>query len=242
MTDSVEAIAMISEEMMRLLQDPELAAAFQMAYIEKLKKETVNKYKMLNAHTVKGAVLCVGSSLMEWFPINEMRQSFGIVPEIYNRGIAGATTDDLLSVMDACIFELAPSKIFINIGSNDIAAEGYQQEKLLANYQKILQQIKEVLPSCTVYVMAYYPINADDDFGMAPDVHAKQFKTRTNANIVEANEAIAKLAKTFGFYFINVNDGLTDENGNLKAPFSIEGYHLWPDAYAIILENLKPYL
>ncbi len=59
---------------------------------------------------------------------------------------------------------------------------------------------------------------------------------------MEANKAVEELAKKHGFNFINVNEGLTDEEGNLKAEFSMEGLHLWPNAYSVILDNMKKYL
>ena len=54
-----------------------------------------------------------------------MQQDLDIGRVIYNRGISPpSTTDDLIKVMNECIFDLKPSKIFINIGSNDIDAVG----------------------------------------------------------------------------------------------------------------------
>lgn len=44
---------------------------------------------------------------------------------IYNRGIGGFTIPELYSVRDVCIFDLSPEKIFINIGTNDIASDHY---------------------------------------------------------------------------------------------------------------------
>ncbi|WP_274654598.1 SGNH/GDSL hydrolase family protein [Paenibacillus humicola] len=207
----------------------------------------LKEYRMLNRHAKKGQILFVGSSLMEGFPIYEMQLSSNLALDrvIYNRGIGGTTTVDLLQSMDTCIFDLEPSKLFINIGSNDIGAsvkEGYSKETLLKNYNHILSQIKARLPLCEVFVMAYYPVNAEADFGLDRSDKELMFATRTNANILEANEAIEQLAKHHGFSFINVNEGLTDEKGNLKPEFTVEGIHLWPNAYTVILNNLKRYL
>ncbi|WP_308635782.1 GDSL-type esterase/lipase family protein [Paenibacillus silvisoli] len=207
----------------------------------------LNEYRMLNRHAKKGQILFVGSSLMEGFPIYEMQLTLelGLDRVIYNRGIGGTTTADLLQSMDACIFDLEPSKLFINIGSNDIGAtgnEGYNKDTLLMNYNNILDQIKARLPLCEVFVMAYYPVNAQADFGLNSSDKNSMFATRTNANILEANEAIEQLAKQHGSSFINVNEGLADENGNLKPEFTVEGIHLWPNAYTVILDNLKRYL
>ncbi|WP_338113144.1 GDSL-type esterase/lipase family protein [Paenibacillus artemisiicola] len=204
----------------------------------------LKEYRMLNRHAKQGQILFVGSSLMEGFPIHEMQLSWnlGLDRVIYNRGIGGTTTADLLQSMDACIFDLAPSKLFINIGSNDIGAEGYSKEALLMNYASIMDQLQARLPLCEVFVMAYYPVNAGADFGMEESEKAAMFATRTNANLLEANAAIEQAAKQHGFTFINANEGLTDGEGNLKPEFTVEGIHLWPNAYRVILENLKKYL
>ncbi|SDX89624.1 GDSL-type esterase/lipase family protein [Paenibacillus sp. CF384] len=205
------------------------------------------EYRMLNQHALKGQILFVGSSLMEGFPIYEMQLTLnlGLDRVIYNRGIGGTTTADLLQSMDDCIFDLEPSKLFINIGSNDIAGagtEGYSKDTLLVNYNNILNQIKVRLPQCEVFVMAYYPINAQADFGLDITEKKSMFATRTNANLLEANEAIEQLAKQHGYSYINVNEGLADENGNLMPEFTVEGVHLWPNAYTVILNNLKRHL
>ena len=79
--------------------------------------------------------------------------------------------------------------------------------------------------------MAYYPVNAKADFGLDRHIKDAMFATRTNANIHKANEAVEALAIKHGFNFINVNEGLTDSEGNLKKEYSVEGLHLWTNAY-----------
>lgn len=201
--------------------------------------ELVEKYHCLNRYARKGQILFVGSSLMEYFPLNELAMSFGITKTLYNRGIGGFTTADLIEAADACIFELEPSVIFINIGTNDIGSHDYTQQKLLDNYRRILCMIKEKLPDTKVYVMAYYPVNAENDFGMPKEEKESMFKTRTNSTILKTNIAVKKLAEELGYTFINVNYGLTDDRGNLKREYTLEGIHMNPHAYAVVLKNLE---
>ena len=63
--------------------------------------------------------------------------------------------------MEECIFEVEPSKIFINIGTNDISSlpgDGpYKTGKLIANYDEIWTKLGNIA-RCKVYVMAYYPM------------------------------------------------------------------------------------
>ena len=237
---------MEQEKMVTIMQNQdfkEVMQAMMLKNLEDQKKSTLRKYWMLNQYIKKEQILFVGSSLMEFFPISEMQMTLGLDHIIYNRGIGGMITTELLAAMNVCVFDLEPSKIFINIGSNDIGSpDGYKKENLIKNYNEIMDRIKIKLPSCKVFVMAYYPINAKADFGLDKSIKAIMFATRTNENIAEANILVEELAQNNGFNFINVNKGLTDEQGNLKKELSIEGLHLLPNAYSIILKNMIKYL
>lgn len=204
-----------------------------------LQKNRLDKFKRLNQEVIKGEILFTGSSLMEQFPIEEILMTRKLPLIIYNRGVGGFTTDDMLMNMEEMVFGTEPSKIFINIGTNDIGAVDFQKEKLLSNYQKILEQIRERLPETHVYLMAYYPVNEVDKI---PEFWKDAFVNRNNKTIAEINPQIEMLAKTMGYDFIDVNQGLTDENGRLKAEYTVEGIHMYANAYRIIFDNMKVYL
>ena len=143
--------------------------------------------------------------------------------------------------MEEMVFGTEPSRIFINIGTNDIGNPAYRLEDLLERYARILSIIQERLPEAEIYVMAYYPVNETDKI---PDGEwgKTAFVTRTNENITFANDAVEKLVKRMGCRFINVNEGLTDEDGKLKKEFTIEGIHMYANGYQVVLDNLKQYL
>ena len=209
--------------------------------ISKFQNDIRAEYAMENQTAKKGQILFVGSSLMEIFPIDKMQQNLGLDKVIYNRGVRATTTADLLDHMDTLIFDLAPSKIFINIGSNDIGFD-VPQDVFLANYDEILHQIKEKLPDTAVFVMAYYPINAVDDFGEEKNEHDQLFAHRSNGLLEAANAKVEHLAQKNGYEFINVNAGLTDVNGNLRKELTFDGSHMYAAGYEIVLANLKKYL
>lgn len=208
--------------------------------IEQQKK--VKCFAQLNRAAKAGGILFTGSSLMEQFPICELCMDAGITIPIYNRGIGGFTTEDFLENIRVQLLDLKPAKIFINIGTNDMNPQygDAWMERLLTNYRKILTQCRKELPDTEVYLMAYYPVN--DHMPDRPFYMSFMFAVRSNENIAKVNSEMEKMASEFGYHFINVNDGLTDENGDLKEDYTVEGIHMYPDAYMQIFSNLKPYI
>ncbi len=204
-------------------------------------QDKLERYRILNQNVRKGEILFTGSSLMEQFPVNELLMTNGMDQVIYNRGIGGFTTMDMLQYMEEMVFGTEPSRIFINIGTNDIGSPDYQLEALLERYEEIISRIQERLPEVEINMMAYYPVNETDKIPEG-EWGRTAFVTRTNENIDIANAAVEKLAAKKGCRFINVNEGLADERGKLKKEFTIEGIHMYANGYQVVLQNLKKYL
>ncbi len=200
----------------------------------------VERYRRLNKFAKKGQILFVGSSLMEQFPIDEMQRQINIQLEIYNRGIGGYVTTELLENIDACILELEPKYIFINIGTNDISGPVYDKEELLGNYGKILDIVKDKLPEAKVILLSYYPTNPE--FGDRLPYMKEVLSYRSNDRIRQANADVKKFAEDRGLPWVDVNDGLMDENGYLKEEFAIDGMHFFANGYKVILDNMLPML
>lgn len=204
-------------------------------------QDKLERYRILNQNVKKGEILFTGSSLMEQFPVNELLMTNGMDQVVYNRGIGGFTTTDMLQHMEEMIFGTEPSRIFINIGTNDIGSPDYQLEALLERYEEIIVRIQERLPEAEINMMAYYPVNETDKIPEG-EWGKTAFVTRTNENINIANAAVENLAAKKGCRFINVNEGLADERGKLKKEYTIEGIHMYANGYQVVLQNLRKYL
>ena len=205
------------------------------------KADKLERFRHLNKFVKKGQILFTGSSLMEQFPIQEILINHGMSAPVYNRGIGGYTIPEMLEAIHEQILDLEPSKIFINIGTNDISIPEETIDKLISDYRQVLVQIKEKLPETEVFMMAYYPVNEKVAAKM-PWPGADKAAILRRERLPEANAAVKKLAEEFGYNYIDVNDGLTDSEGRTKEEFSIDGIHMWSNAYEIVFENMKKYL
>ncbi len=202
--------------------------------------DKVERYRRLNKFVEPGQTLFAGSSLMEQFPVNELIQPYELPLKIYNRGVGGFTTTDMLEVMGPCVYDLKPKYIFLNIGTNDLNAPDLTEGALIGRYEEILDGIQEHLPHAKVMLLAYYPVN--EEIGLKDPATGGVFRIRTNERIRRANAAVERLARRRGLDFLNLNAGITDSNGNQKAEYTVEGMHMYADGYYEVLKLLLPVL
>ena len=210
-------------------------------FVKRMKMESENKvrsFRLLNRVAKKGETVFAGSSLMEQFPVNELMMSRGMSQTVYNRGIGGFTTKQYLEVLDACVLELEPSRLFINIGTNDIGATTDWKAQLIDTYRKILTTVQTALPDCRIYVMAYYPVANTGEVFLPPNAAMP----RTLPLVQEANAAVEALAGELGLTFINVNAPISDETGHMDSQYAKDPVHMFPSAYDRILTELEQFL
>ncbi len=210
----------------------------RMAEFDAENQRKIQRYRELNQAAKKGATVCAGSSLMELFPLNELLMSAGSTKTAYNRGVAGYTIDQYDKVLDACVLELEPSKLIINIGSNDLNRGGDTIENLIRGYRALLLRIKEALPECRITLLAYYPCRKP-----RPEDRVLPGRiARTLENINEANRRVEVLAKELGCGFADISEPLKNEEGYLREDYAVDAIHFSPTGYAAILPLLEPLL
>lgn len=207
-------------------------------YFKWTKEYKIERYSKMNETTDKGKIVFAGSSLMEMFPVEQFVKEDQLNVTVYNRGIGGFVTEDLLVNINTCIIDLEPSKLFINIGTNDLSNPQVSISRVMENYGKIIAEVKNKVQDVKVYLMAYYPVN----YEAASDEMKQCLKIRSNDKIKCANKELSLLARQYHANYIDVNAPLLDENGSLKADYTIEGMHINEQGYRAVYPFLKPYI
>lgn len=202
------------------------------------KKMKIERYREENKTVKHGETVFAGSSLMEMFPINKLLAEHGDDTVIYNRGIGGFVSRELLEVVDVCVTALKPLRVFINIGTNDLSDSRITISELMDNYDRIVTAVENTLPGVEIYFMAYYPVN----YEAASEEMKECLKIRNNEKIAAANEEVKKLAERHGQRYIDINRSLKDEQGRLKAEYTIEGMHINEDGYRAIYDDIMRYV
>jgi len=187
-----------------------------------------NEFKIYNRFAKPQGIVFVGDSLTQRYPLNEFFPGM----HVYNRGIDGDTTVGVLKRLDVSVFDLKPSIVVIQIGTNDLQVEGIAKDITIANIKKIVHTIQTTQPGIHLILVSLYPVNLSIDklvnkFIVGP---------RNNEDIKAINQAIASIQ---GVKFVDVYPHLLNEEKELSMQFSKEGLHLSLAGYAIITPLIR---
>jgi lysophospholipase L1-like esterase len=188
-------------------------------------------FEEVNKEAKSGKIAFLGDSLTDFFPI----QDFFPGVKIYNRGIAGDTTKNVLKRLDNVV-ALAPRKLFLQIGTNDLA-KGSSPRKIVANIKKIITTFKKEVPNIEVICISLYPVSRTKKF-----LSTFIVGLRTNKKIKKTNELLINFCAEEGLKYLDFYTLLADKKGRIDRRYTVEGLHISGKGYAVIAKALAPYL
>lgn len=137
--------------------------------------------------------------------------------------------------LEDAIAQIKPGKIFILLGTNDVALYGVEQT--IANADTEISRMLEASPEAEIFIMSttpkYSPAESDVDGAL------------NNADIDALNVAMKQFAVEKGYNFMNIAPLFKDETGGLAADYCSDkegmGIHFTSAAYDIWLNFLYSY-
>lgn len=171
-----------------------------------------------NTPDTENEVIFLGNSITEG---GDWKVLFPNVNAV-NRGISGDVTDGILNRLDE-ILSSKPEKIFLLIGTNDLA-RGKSVDDVLNNTKLILKKIKENSKNTKIYLQSVLPYN--------PNVGTKFSGHKSKQqDVLVLNKKLKKLARKQGVKFLNIHKKFKNKNGELKAYLTYDGLHLNKNGY-----------
>lgn len=190
-----------------------------------------SKYQALNKLVKPNQIVFAGDSITEGYPTSELIKLDKI---IYNRGIGAIRSDYLLEHIETLILELKPVKVFILIGTNDLAY-AKAPKRIVENIKNICLKIEEKFPQTKIYLLSVYPVSNTEECRFAVGL-------RTNKDISEINNLLEDFCKgSNNKTYLNLFDSLISDN-SLNPKYTYDGLHLSVEGYLKVTEKLIPYL
>lgn len=132
-----------------------------------------------------------------------------------------------MTVLDA-LKKMEFNKVYIKLGINEL---GWKYPDIfIEDYAKLIGEIRKINPDAEIYVQSIIVVSKSK---------SDQDETYNNGNIETFNELLLQMAKDEQVGYLDLNEVLAGEDGNLPADASFDGVHLTPDYCRIWLDYLK---
>ena len=112
-------------------------------------------------------------------------------------------------------------KIYLMVGINEI---GGDNEEYLALYKEMVEKIEEMEPNAIIFVQGIMYVTIE---------RSETDKRINSPAIKERNEYIKTLADSKRVFYIDVNEVMADDTGNLNKEYSFDDAHLKAAYYTI---------
>jgi len=200
----------------------DMAALFRMHWTNR-----TNAFRMQNE--VFQNVVLLGDSITEGFDVAKYLPgrrvlNRGIGADVIGNDLPAEDNRGVLKRLDESVFNCAATDVFLMIGINDLGS-GHTPDVMEQGYRDILRRIKTEAPRVRVHVQSVLPTR--DNFA------------KHNANVVDFNGRLKKMAEEFGYDYIDVHALMVDDKGELKAEFTGDGLHLNEAAYRLWLAEVE---
>jgi len=180
-----------------------------------------------NDRVLKNKVLFLGNSLTQFGDWSKLLGDSTVI----NRGIAGDNTFGVLERLNDIVI-LEPSKLFIEIGINDIS-QNIPHHVIIKNIKAIVQQVHASSPKTQIYFTSILPTNNNVKIEYPAAYHKDEQINRTNS-------AMKRNAARDNYIYIDLNNQLKDKNGELDIKYAkSDGIHLNQVGYDQWLKLIK---
>lgn len=159
---------------------------------QRTRTEIENKYIEMNKLSESGGIVFFGSDYFSSLPFSELARSFNMENSVYNRSVAKKKIDEICGMIDVCVLDLKPSKIFVNLGDSDIK-NGTDIEKFILDYEWMLYTINNQTKA-DIYVVSV----------MSDSPLAK-----------EINKRLKKLSEEYGCRYVDITGVLGTDSQDL---------------------------
>ena len=192
---------------------------------------TEKKTSKNEANVIDDNYLLVGDYYIDSFDIKKYDLDYHYVKSTSK----DLTTSKLIDDIDSLVYKYNPSIVFLEVGMYDLN-DDIDINKIVENYEKIINLIKENRPFADIIVESLIPINRDtsnfDDDFFSDDLD--------NDDIKELNSKLKELAESKKVTYIDLYSML-EKDGKLDSEYTSNGIALNDNGYNQMLKMIKKY-
>ena len=180
-------------------------------------------------------IVFLGDSITDYYDLDKYYKNMPVI----NSGTAGYKTNQILDELDERVIKYNPTKVFLLIGTNDLAFTNLTKEEIADNIVKIADKINEKRPNTQIYIESIFPVNTDKN---EKKVSWEMVDVRENKSITAINNYVKEKIKNKKYTYVDMYKLLIGKDGNLNINYSVDGLHMNDNGYKIITKEIMKYI
>lgn len=182
-----------------------------------------DRAKSMAARNPEHLTVLLGDSLSLWFPGELMPGQRVWI----NQSISGEKTKGLLNRLKL-IEKNNIEAVFVMIGINDLIW-GQTDKDIIANYQKIVRELKAQHPDTQIVVQSILPHGGENSTWESRD----KLMALPSDRIVAMNNTLKKIAADNQVYYLDLYPIFVTGDGTLRQDLTTDGLHLNREGYLV---------
>lgn len=176
-------------------------------------------------------ILLIGDSITHFWEYREAPEIWDEYFSEYthlNLGFGGDRTEHVIwRIQNGAIDEISPKLTVLLIGTNNTGHRKDPAKDTALGIQMILEELVTRLPQSKILLLAIFPR------GQSPDDELRLINNETN-------EYISNFADNKRIFFLDINDNLINESGEINADIMPDFLHLSKKGYNIWATSMNP--
>jgi len=186
-----------------------------------------------NQEIEKNQIVFVGDCLIERFELPSNYQGY----TLYNHGIQGDTTEELLKSLYKRVIKYKPVGVVISIGGHDLR-EFTKVKEIYERIIEIVKTIKQRSKNTKIYILSVVPVNIAHE----PYIDRDIVEDINNVDVEMLNYYVKNYARKASITYIDITKELKNDFNQLTLSYTVDGFHLNQKGYQIVKNILSSYL
>ena len=111
-------------------------------------------FRKLNKVAKANGVVLFGSSFAKAIPVCELKQTFHMDCNIYNRSLTDLSVFSAEKLLEDCVIGLSPKKILLQLGETDLEQGYHTIPEIINAYEKIISNLKSSDKHCSIVIVS----------------------------------------------------------------------------------------
>lgn len=157
---------------------------------------------------------------------------------VYNNGVKGDSTVRLEETLYKRAIKYRPSKLFLSIGSNDLAYESLSVKDVYHNIIAIIESIQQRSKSTDIYLITTLPVHP----AMNHSTLHEMTERVDNFDVNMLNYYLKNYARKHRIKIVDAYKHLKNDFDQLCIDYTTDGFHLNDAGYKRYTELIKQYV